>query len=220
MSDRTLALDDTLYEYLKSVSLREPEILRQLRKKTTSLAQHSMQISPEQGQLMGLLVELIQAHKCLEIGTFTGYSALSVARKLPESGSLIACDISQDFINYAKPFWEAAGVADKIDIRIGPAIDTLDGLIANGEISTFDFTFIDADKINYLRYFQRALDLTRTGGLICIDNVLWNGAVADPTKNDEDTVAIRAFNQALSSDNRISLSLLPIGDGLTLARKR
>jgi caffeoyl-CoA O-methyltransferase len=220
MTNRTLALDDTLYEYLKSVSLREPEILRRLRKKTTALTQHYMQISPEQGQFMGLLVELIQAHKCLEIGTFTGYSALSVARKLPNSGSLIACDISQDFINHAKPFWKEAGVADKIDIRIGPAIDTLDGLIANGQKNTFDFTFIDADKTNYLGYFQRALDLSRTGGLICIDNVLWNGAVANPNINDEDTVAIRTFNQTLLNDDRISLSLLPIGDGLTLARKR
>jgi len=220
MSNRTISIDDTLYRYMTSVSLREPDVLRRLRDETAALPQHSMQISPEQGQFMGLLVELIGARKCLEIGTFTGYSALSVACRLPDDGVLVACDISEDFTDRAKPFWEEAGVAGKIDLRIGPAHDTLDGLIADGETGTFDFAFIDADKVNYLGYFQRAFDLTRTGGLICIDNVLWSGAVADPSRNDKDTEAIRAFNAALSTDTRISLSMLPIGDGLTLARKR
>ena len=220
MSNRTITLDDALYEYLTSVSLREPDVLRRLREETAALPQHAMQIAPEQGQFMSLLVELTGARKCLEIGTFTGYSALSVARKLPDEGVLVACDISEDFTNRAKPFWDEAGVAGKIDLRIGPALETLDRMLADGENGTFDFAFIDADKVNYLGYFQRALDLTRTGGLICVDNVLWSGAVADPSRNDEDTVAIRAFNAALSKDARISLSLVPIGDGLTLARKR
>jgi predicted O-methyltransferase YrrM len=220
MSNRTITLDDNLYEYMNSVSLREPDVLRRLREETAALPMHIMQISPEQGQFMGLLVELIGARKCLEIGTFTGYSALSVACRLPDDGVLVACDISEDFTDRAKPFWEEAGVAGKIDLRIGPALDTLDGLIADGETGTFDFAFIDADKVNYLGYFQRAFDLTRQGGLICIDNVLWSGAVADPSRNDEDTEAIRAFNTALSTDARISLSMLPIGDGLTLACKR
>ncbi len=220
MSNRTITLNDNLYEYMNSVSLREPDVLRRLREETAALPMHIMQISPEQGQFMGLLVELIGARKCLEIGTFTGYSALSVACRLPDDGVLVACDISEDFTDRAKPFWEEAGVAGKIDLRIGPALDTLDGLIADGETGTFDFAFIDADKVNYLGYFQRAFDLTRQGGLICIDNVLWSGAVADPSRNDEDTEAIRAFNTALSTDARISLSMLPIGDGLTLACKR
>ena len=220
MSNRTISIDDTLYRYMTSVSLREPDVLRRLRDETAALPQNSMQISPEQGQFMGLLVELTGARKCLEIGTFTGYSALSVACRLPDDGTLVACDISEDFTDRAKLFWEEAGVADKIDLRIGPALETLDQLLADGEGGTFDFSFIDADKVNYLGYFQRAFDLTRTGGLICIDNVLWSGAVADPSRNDEDTEAIRAFNAALSTDARISLSMLPIGDGLTLARKR
>lgn len=220
MSNRSITIDDALYEYMDSVSLREPDVLRRLREETAALPQHQMQIAPEQGQFMGLLVELIGAEKCLEIGTFTGYSSLSVACKIPDDGVLVACDISEDYTNRAKPFWEEAGVAGKIDLRIGPALETLDRLIADGEGGTFDFTFIDADKVNYLGYFQRAFDLTRTGGLICIDNVLWSGAVADPSRNDEDTEAIRAFNSALSTDARISLSMVPIGDGLTLARKR
>jgi caffeoyl-CoA O-methyltransferase len=220
MSNRTIALDDALYEYMISVSSREPGVLRRLREETAAMPQHAMQISPEQGQFMGLLVELAGARKCLEIGTFTGYSALSVARKLPDDGTLVACDISQDFTDRAKPFWEEAGVADKIDLRIGPAMETLDQMLGNGEKGTFDFTFIDADKTNYMGYFQRALDLSRQGGLICVDNVLWSGKVADPSRNDEDTKAIRAFNLAVSKDARISLSMLPIGDGLTLARKR
>ncbi|NQV83638.1 MAG: class I SAM-dependent methyltransferase [Rhodospirillales bacterium] len=220
MSNRTTPLTDALYEYMTSVSSREPGVLKRLREETAALPQHNMQIGPEQGQFMGLLVELTGARKCLEIGTFTGYSALAVARKLPDDGQLIACDISEEFTDRAKPFWQEAGVADKIDLRIGPALETLDGLLSDGEKGTFDFTFIDADKVNYLSYFQRALDLSRQGGLICVDNVLWSGAVADPSRHDEDTEAIRAFNAALSKDARISLSMLPIGDGLTLARKR
>ncbi len=220
MSNRTIVLNDTLYEYLISVSLREADVLRRLREETAEMPQHNMQIAPEQGQFMALLVELIGARRCLEVGTFTGYSALAVALALPPDGRLIACDISDEFTSRAKPFWEEAGVAEKIDLRIAPALETLDGLIAGGESGSFDFAFIDADKTNYQGYFQRAFELIRPGGLIAVDNVLWHGAVIDPARDDDDTVAIREFNSALSDDPRISLSLLPIADGLTLARKR
>ena len=220
MSSRTIVLNDALYEYMLSVSLREPDVLCRLREETAKMPQHNMQISPEQGQFMALLVELTGARKCLEIGTFTGYSALSVALALPEDGQIVACDISEEFTSLAKPYWLEAGVAGKIDLRLGPALETLDALIADGEGGAFDFAFIDADKVNYQGYFQRALDLTRRGGLILVDNVLWSGAVADPARNDDDTEAIRAFNLALADDPRISLSLVPIGDGLTMARKR
>lgn len=220
MSSRTIVLNDALYEYLLSVSLREPDVLCRLREETAKMPQHNMQISPEQGQFMALLVELTGARKCLEVGTFTGYSTLSVALALPEDGQIVACDISEEFTSRAKPYWQKAGVAGKIDLRLGPALETLDALIADGESGAFDFAFIDADKVNYQGYFERALDLIRRGGLILVDNVLWSGAVVDPARDDEDTEAIRAFNQACADDPRISLSLVPIGDGLTLARKR
>ena len=220
MSSRTIVLNDALYEYLLSVSLREPDVLCRLREETAKMPQHNMQISPEQGQFMALLVELTGARKCLEVGTFTGYSTLSLALALPEDGQIVACDISEEFTSRAKPYWQEAGVARKIDLRLGPALETLDALIADGESGAFDFAFIDADKVNYQGYFQRALDLIRRGGLILVDNVLWSGAVVDPARDDEDTEAIRAFNQACAGDPRISLSLVPIGDGLTLARKR
>jgi caffeoyl-CoA O-methyltransferase len=220
MSNRTIVLNDALYEYLLSVSLREPDVLCRLRQETEKMPQHNMQISPEQGQFMALLVELTGARKCLEVGTFTGYSTLSLALALPEDGQIVACDISEEFTSRAKPYWQKAGMAGKIDLRLGPALETLDALIADGESGAFDFAFIDADKVNYQGYFQRALDLIRRGGLILVDNVLWSGAVVDPARDDEDTEAIRAFNQACADDPRISLSLVPIGDGLTLARKR
>ena len=218
MSSRTIVLNDALYEYLLSVSLREPDVLCRLREETAKMPQHNMQISPEQGQFIALLVELTGARKCLEVGTFTGYSTLSLALALPEDGQIVACDISEEFTSRAKPYWQKAGVAGKIDLRLGPALETLDALIADGESGAFDFAFIDADKVNYQGYFQRALDLIRRGGLILVDNVLWSGAVVDPARDDEDTEAIRAFNAALTNDPRISLSMLPIGDGLTLAR--
>ena len=220
MSSRTIVLNDALYEYLLSVSLREPDVLCRLREETAKMPQHNMQISPEQGQFIALLVELTGARKCLEVGTFTGYSTLSLALALPEDGQIVACDISEEFTSRAKPYWQEAGVAGKIDLRLGPALETLDALIADGESGAFDFAFIDADKVNYQGYFQRALDLIRRGGLILVDNVLWSGAVVDPARDDEDTEAIRAFNQECAGDPRISLSLVPIGDGLTLARKR
>lgn len=220
MSRRTLALDDPLYTYLLSVSLREPDVLRRLRAETAGHPQAAMQIAPEQGQFMGLLVRLLGARKCLEIGVFTGYSALAVALALPFDGRLVACDVSEEFTAIARRYWEEAGVDAIIRLHLAPAIETLDGLLADGEGGTFDFAFIDADKVNYAGYFERALELVRPGGLIVVDNVLWDGKVADATVSDSDTTAIRALNESLLSDERIDLSLLPVGDGLTLARKR
>ena len=220
MSTRTIPLNDALYAYLLSVSLREPEVMKRLREETQKMPRAGMQISPEQGQFMAFLVELIGARRCVEIGTFTGYSALAVARALPPDGRLVACDVSKEYTARAKPFWKEAGVEDRIDLRIAPALDTLDKLLAQGEAGTYDFVFIDADKGNYLNYFQRALDLLRQGGLVAVDNVLWSGAVADPTRDDDDTEAIREFNRAIAKDARVSLSMVPIGDGLTLALKR
>ena len=220
MANRTLDLTDALYDYVLQVSLREPAILAKLRAETAALPEAGMQIGPEQGQFMALLVELIGARHCLEVGTFTGYSALAVARALPDDGRLVACDISEDYTAIGRRYWQEAGVADKIDLRIGPALETLDGLIDEGRRGTFDFAFIDADKTNYAGYFERALTLVRPGGLIAVDNVLWDGAVIDPERDDADTEAIRGFNAARTDDDRVSLSLVPIGDGVTLARKR
>ena len=220
MSRQTLNLTDRLYDYLLGVSLREPPLLARLRDETAKVPMAVMQISPEQGQFMALLVELIGARRTLEVGTFTGYSALAVALALPPEGRVITCDINEEMTAIARRYWTEAGVAGKIDLRLAPAVDTLDGLLADGQAGQFDFAFIDADKTNYLAYYERTLGLLRSGGLIAVDNVLWNGAVADPKRQDDDTSAIRAFNEALHADERVSLSLLPIGDGLTLARKR
>lgn len=220
MSTRSLGLDDGLYNYLLSVSLREPPLFARLRERTRNMPEAGMQISPEQGQFLQLLIKLTGARKTLEIGTFTGYSALSVASVLPADGKLIACDVSDAFTSVGRPFWEEAGVADKIDLRIGPAVETLDDLIVQGETESFDFAFIDADKTNYENYYERCLQLIRSGGLIAIDNVLWDGAVADARDKSEDTEAIRRLNAKLKNDERIDLSLVPIGDGLTLAWKR
>lgn len=220
MSARSIGLDDDLYSYLLSVSLREPAVFARLREETRRMPEAGMQISPEQGQFLQLLIKLTAARRTLEIGTFTGYSALAVASALPDSGKIIACDISDEFASVGRPYWEEAGVADKIDLRIGPAVETLDALIARGEAGSFDFAFIDADKTNYENYYERCLRLLRTGGLIAIDNVLWDGAVADASNNSDDTRAIRALNAKLKDDERVDLSLVPIGDGLTLARKR
>jgi caffeoyl-CoA O-methyltransferase len=220
MSRRSLGLSDSVYEYLLSVSLREPDVLRRLREETASLPMAVMQVAPEQGQFMALLMDLIGARRTLEIGVFTGYSSLSVALALPDDGRIIACDVSEEWTALARRFWAEAGVADKIDLRLAPALETLDGLIAAGEGGSFDFAFIDADKVNYAGYYERALTLVRTGGLIAVDNVLWNGAVVDPEKNDDDTNAIRAFNTKVRNDERVTLSVIPLADGLTLARKR
>jgi caffeoyl-CoA O-methyltransferase len=203
-----------------SVSLREPDILRSLRETTLKLSSHNMQIAPEQGQLMAFLIELIGAKKTLEIGVYTGYSSLAVALALPETGKIIACDINTETSTIAQDFWQKAGIAHKIDLKLAPALETLDSLIKQNYSNSFDFIFIDADKNNYLNYYERSLALLRPGGLMLVDNVLWNGRVADTDNHDKQTQAIREFNQAIYHDKKISMCLIPIGDGLTLIRKR
>ncbi|MEX2648478.1 MAG: class I SAM-dependent methyltransferase [Alphaproteobacteria bacterium] len=220
MSPRTIGLPGPLYDYLLSVSSREPVVLAELRAETAKMQWAQMQIGPDQGQFMRLLVELIGARRTIEVGVFTGYSSLSVALGLPDDGRVIACDVSEEWTAIARRYWKKAGVAHKIDLRLAPATDTLDALIKEGKAGTFDFAFIDADKENYDGYFERCLTLLRAGGLIAIDNVLWDGAVIDPAKTDADTQAIRALNKKLHKDERVSLSMVPVGDGLTLARKR
>jgi caffeoyl-CoA O-methyltransferase len=220
MTRRTNHLPDALYRYLLDVSLREPPVLRRLREETALLPESNMQIGPEQGQLLAFLVELTGARTALEVGTFTGYSALWVALALPDDGRLVACDVSEEWASMGRRYWTEAGVDHKIDLRLGPAAGTLDELLEAGQGGTFDFAFIDADKEGYDRYFEGVLGLVRTGGIIAVDNVLWEGKVADPEFVDADTESIRALNRKLSRDARISLSLVPVGDGLTLARKR
>jgi predicted O-methyltransferase YrrM len=220
MNKSTLGLSDDLIAYLHAHSLREPEILAQLRAETASLPASRMQIAPEQGQFMAWLVTLIGAKRTIDIGVFTGYSALVVALALPEEGQVIACDRDPQSTAIARRYWQAAGVANKIDLQLAPALDTLDQLLTDQQQNSFDFAFIDADKRNYANYYDRCLQLVRSGGVIAIDNVLWSGRVADANDTDKRTAAIRAFNAQLQSDDRIDLSLLPIADGLTLARKR
>ncbi|MGD1091812.1 MAG: class I SAM-dependent methyltransferase [Bryobacteraceae bacterium] len=211
---------EELSQYLSSVSLREPEILQRLREETAQLPNGSIQIAPEQGQFMTLLVQLLCARRTLEVGVFTGYSALAVALALPSDGRLVACDISEEYTNVARRYWKEAGVDHLIDLRLKPALETLHELIAAGEQDSFDFAFIDADKRNYEGYYEAALRLIRPGGLIMADNVLWSGRVADPTNQEPDTLALRAFNRKLHADSRIALSMIPLGDGFSLALKR
>ena len=219
MSTRTLNLDDTVYEYLQSHSLREHPAQVALREATRTHPHAVMQISPEQGQFMALLIRLVKARRTIEVGVFTGYSALSVALALPDDGKILACDISDEFTRVGVPHWQAAGVAHKIDLQLAPAINTLDARLAAGEHGQYDFAFIDADKTSYDAYYERCLKLLRTGGLIAIDNTLWNGKVAAPSE-DADTQALQALNIKLHHDERVDISMLPVGDGLTLARKR
>jgi caffeoyl-CoA O-methyltransferase len=220
VSRRTLAITDRLYDYLLDVSLREPATFRRLRRENAKLPSGGMQISPEVGQFMALLVEMLGAKRALEIGTFTGYSALWVASALPRGGRLVACDVSREYTDIARRHWRRAKLAGKIDLRLGPALDTLDRLLADGEAGSFDFAFIDADKENYDGYYERALSLLRPGGVIAIDNVLWGGSVADPHRNTPETKALRRIARKIHKDARVTVSLLPIGDGLLLARKR
>jgi len=220
MTNRSISLTDSLYEYLLSVSLREPELLRQLRGETAAYPEARMQIAPEQGQLMALLVRLMGARRCLEVGVFTGYSSLAIALALPDGGSIVACDVSEHWTAVARRYWDAAGVAHKIDLRLAPALETLERLLAGGEAGSFDFAFLDADKENYPQYYERLLELVRPGGLIVADNTLWSGRVADLANDEVSTVALRRFNEQLHRDERVDLSLVPVGDGLTLARKR
>ena len=219
MGKRTLQLTDTLYQYLLDHSLREHPAQTALRTATMQHRYAGMQIAPEQGQLMAMLIKLTGARYALEVGVFTGYSALTVALALPDDGRLLACDVSDEYTRIGKPFWEQAGVAHKIELCLAPAIETLDVRLTAGEQGTFDFAFIDADKTSYDAYYERCLLLVRRGGLIAIDNMLWDGAVASPSK-DPDTLALQALNAKLHSDQRIDLSLLPIADGVALALKR
>ena len=220
MSNQSLSLTPELYTYLLDVSLRESQVLRELREHTLGMPEARMQIAPEQGQFMALLVRLLGARRALEIGVFTGYSALCVASALPADGRLIACDISPEFTRVAQEYWARAGVAERIDLRLAPAAETLAVLLAAGNAGTFDLAFVDADKTGYAGYYEQCLALLRPGGLILVDNVLWNGRVLDGASTDADTRAIQSFNRQVHADARVDLSLVPIGDGLTLLRKR
>ena len=217
MTARTLNLDDALYQYLLDVSLRETPLLRRLRDETQALPNARWQVAPEQGQFLALLVKLTGAERLLEVGTFTGYSALCMAAALPDGGSLICCDIPGDYNATAHRYWQEAGVAERIDLRLTPALETLAQLDQPGQ---FDLMFIDADKANYPAYLEHALRLLRVGGLAVFDNTLWSGRVLERNPESEDTQAIQALNLALKDDSRVDLSLLPLGDGLTLCRKR
>jgi caffeoyl-CoA O-methyltransferase len=220
VSNKTFTLSDELYGYLAAVSLRESPLLARLREETARDPMARMQIAPEQGQFMQLLVRLIGAKRCIEVGVFTGYSSLGTALALPDDGYLLACDVSEDWTRIARRYWEEAGVARKIELKLAPALDTLDHELKRGAAGRYDFAFIDADKGNYTNYYERCLELVRPGGLIAVDNVLWSGRVADAADTSEDTMAIRAFNARLKDDARIDLSLVPIADGLMLCRKR
>jgi predicted O-methyltransferase YrrM len=220
MTDRRLQISDDLHRYLVAHSVREPEVLARLRAATVSLPHAGMQIGPEQGQLMALLAKLIDARRCIEIGVFTGYSSLAVALALPPDGRILACDVSEEWTAIARRFWREAGVEHKIELKLQPAVRTLEERLAAGEAGRYDFAFIDADKPAYDAYYELLLKLMRPGGLIALDNTLWSGAVADPDTREPNAVALRALNDKLHRDERIDLSLLPVGDGLTLARKR
>jgi predicted O-methyltransferase YrrM len=220
MTARTLNLDDALYQYLLDVSLRETPLLKRLRDETQALPMARWQVAPEQGQFLALLVKLTGARRLLEVGTFTGYSALCMAAALPADGSLICCDIPGDYNATARRYWQEAGLTGRIDLRLAPALETLVELERQGQGESFDLVFIDADKANYPSYLEHALRLLRTGGLVVFDNTLWSGRVLETNPESADTRAIQALNQALKDDARVDLSLLPIGDGLTLCRKR
>ncbi len=220
MSNRTLRLDDRTYEYLLAHSLREDPALAALRAETASHPKVNMQIAPEQGQFMQMLARLSGARRAIEVGVFTGYSSLAMMLAMPEDARLLALDVSEEYTSVARRHWRAAGVAERIELVIAPARDTLDARIRAGEAGIYDFAFIDADKTGYLGYYERLLKLLRPGGLIVVDNTLWSGEVANPANREADTEALREFNDALHRDPRIDLSLLPLGDGLTLARIR
>ena len=220
MGKQTLNLTDELYQYLLSVSLRESEVAKALREETDTLEYARMQISADQAQFMALLIKLLNARNVIEVGTFTGYSALSMAQALPESGKLIACDISEEWTAIAKRYWQRANLDNKIDLHLAPALDTLNQLITEKQENHFDFAFIDADKENLKAYYQACFQLVRPGGVIAIDNVLWGGSVIDADNHEQSTIAIREFNDFINRDERVEISLVPIGDGLTLALKR
>jgi len=220
MSVATLAMTEALHSYLLNTTVREPALLARLRQETAELPSGGMQISPEQGKLMSLLVELIGARRTLEVGVFTGYSSTVVALALPADGKLVACDVSEEWTNVARRYWREAGIEAKVDLRVGPALQTLDALLAAGQAGSFDFAFVDADKTSYDAYYERCLTLLRPGGLLAVDNMLWSGAVADTADQRESTQVIRALNAKIAADVRVTASMIPIGDGLYLARKR
>ena len=220
MTSRTLSVTDDIHRYLVEHSVREHPLLARLRNVTAAMPNAQMQIGPEQGQFMALLARLIGARRCIEVGVFTGYSSLAVALALPDDGRIVACDVSEEWTAIARNFWREAGVEQKIQLRLQPAAQTLEELLAAGGANSYDFAFIDADKPAYGTYYELLMKLLRPGGLITVDNTLWSGDVANPAKNDPNTVAMREFNDRLHRDDRVDLSLLPLGDGLTLARKK
>ena len=220
MSSSSINLTEQLYQYLLSVTLREDDAMRRCREETVGHKRASMQVSPEQGQFMSLLVKLLNAGKIIELGVFTGYSSLCMARAMPAHGKLIACDVNKEYTDKAQAYWQAAGVADRIELRLAPALDTLAALLQAGEEGSFDFIFVDAVKEEYSEYYPLNYRLLRSGGLMAIDNVLWGGKVADPDNQEAETNAIRAFNKMVHEDDRVDISMLPVGDGLTLIRKR
>ncbi|ABC31054.1 predicted O-methyltransferase [Hahella chejuensis KCTC 2396] len=220
MSKQTLNMNDSLYQYLQVTGVRESKVLHALRDETNRHEMARMQIAPEQGQFLTLLTKLTGSRKAIEVGTFTGYSAICIAEGLPKDGKLICCDVSEEWTSIARRYWCLAGLTDRIDLRLAPAMETLNKLLDEGHARTFDFAFIDADKTNYDNYYEACLRLLRPGGLIAVDNVLWDGRVADPTEQDDDTCAIRALNEKLMRDKRIDYSMVPIADGVSLARKK
>jgi predicted O-methyltransferase YrrM len=220
MTSKSIGLPDNIHEYVLRWGVREPEVLARLRHETAVHPRASMQIAPEQGAILGLLVELLGARRCLEIGTFTGYSSLAVALAMPEDGRIVCCDVSDEYTSVARRYWADAGVAHKVDLRLGPAIETLDALLADGAAGSFDLAFIDADKPSYPAYWERCLALVRSGGVIAIDNVLWGGAVADPAVVDPGTETMRAVNETVATDPRVRHVLLALADGMTIARRQ
>ncbi len=221
MSSRTIELTEPLYDYLLSIGTRESDLAQELRDTTREATPaHPMQISPEQAAFMSVLIRMLGARRTIEVGTFTGYSALTVAEALPDDGRLIACDVSKEWTDIARSFWRRAGLSHKIELRLKPAAETLSELLDSDAAGSFDFAFIDADKANYDTYYEGCLKLLRSGGVVAIDNVLWGGRVADPKATDEDTQAIRNLNKKIHADRRVDACLLPVGDGLTLAVKR
>lgn len=220
MSSRTIQLTDPLQEYLLAHSLRDTEVRKELRDVTQQHPMARMQISPEQGQFMFVVAKMLKATKAIDVGVFTGYSALSVAEALPSDGLLVACDTNEEITQIAKTYWDKAGVSDRIDLRIAPALDTLGNLLKEGHEASFDMAFLDADKKEYPAYYEACLKLLRPGGAVLIDNVLWGGDVLNAEDPSPDTQAIRAFNKKLHADERVDVSMLPLGDGLTLAIKR
>ncbi len=220
MSGNTLGLRDDVRDYVLRWGFHEHPLLAKLRDETASHRLSMMQIAPEQGAMLGMLVEILDVRRYLEIGVFTGYSSLAVALAMPSDGTLVCCDVSDEFTQVARRYWAEAGVADRVDLRLAPAIETLDGLIANGQSGTFDLALIDADKPGYLDYYERVLELLRPGGIVAVDNVLWSGRVAEPDVQDPDTRNMRAVNERIAADDRVRHVLLPVADGMTLARKR